>query len=139
MAKYNVTYGCGHKEEIVLWGKHEQRDYRIAQLEAHKCPGCRAAEANEDSSLPILTGSDKQISWAADIRRSLQPVFAELSAKIDAQAATSPERAAQSVPIRAAVEMMLSETRASKWIELRGSDWRGLAAITQKLAQGIKS
>lgn len=70
MAKYTITYACGCTEEMQLF------DYdiegKIEYLKTIKCPHCRAAEAKkeaEESGLIALKGSDKQISWANDIRR----------------------------------------------------------------------
>lgn len=60
--KYTVTYSCGHEEEIQLFGPNKDRERRIAAFESQECPACRAAKA------PELTGSAKQVAWAADIK-----------------------------------------------------------------------
>lgn len=71
MAQYTVNYRCGHSEKVALFGKYADRESRIKSLEAGDCPACRLAarlaKANS-TELPSLTGSDKQIVWAADIR-----------------------------------------------------------------------
>lgn len=47
------------------------RERQLAAIEARECPACRkrkAEQAAQQSGLPALTGSDKQIAWAYDIR-----------------------------------------------------------------------
>jgi hypothetical protein len=83
MAKYTITYSCGHTGEIQLFGKMDERDRKIAWLEREGlCPECykarkeqEHAEATEkakqetaDLDLPELTGSERQIAWAETIR-----------------------------------------------------------------------
>lgn len=84
MAKYQITYSCGHEGEIQLFGKMSERDRKIAWLEREGlCPECykakKAAEREEaakkaqsaakDMGLPCLSGSEKQIAWAETIRK----------------------------------------------------------------------
>ncbi len=76
-----------------------------------------------DTTLPTLTGSDKQIAWATDIRAAL---LAELDAAIAAALANpgfaklSPAAAAE---VQAALAAIAAEERApaaaSYWIERR--------------------
>jgi len=81
MAKYNVTYSCGHTETIQLYGNIEDRERKIKWLsENGLCPDCykkqKAAERavaiefikTECGILPTLEGSEKQVAWAEDIR-----------------------------------------------------------------------
>ena len=71
MAWYTINYTCGHTERVQLYGKHADRDRIIAAKERRACPECEAKQAQEQAAsdgLPALTGSDKQISWASDIR-----------------------------------------------------------------------
>lgn len=67
MAQYDIKYACGHEERIQLFGKDTERKRRISWLETMKCPECRAAE--DSQGLPKLTGSVRQVAWAASIRR----------------------------------------------------------------------
>ena len=74
MAKYTVTHTCGHTQEVNLFGKHTERDRRIAWLETQLCPECKRKQELENakaqaSGLPELTGSEKQIEWAMVIRQ----------------------------------------------------------------------
>ena len=71
MAWYTINYTCGHTERVQLYGAHKERYAKIERMEACNCPECEAKAAQERAAsdgLPALTGSDKQISWAADIR-----------------------------------------------------------------------
>lgn len=90
MAHYNIAYTCGHTGRVELYGKMTDRERTINQMQAHACPACMAKKANEDAAangLPLLTGSDKQIIWANDIRTQFLAIFRELEEK----AATAPE------------------------------------------------
>lgn len=72
MAKYTITYKCGHQEEVQLYGKESEREKKIAYYSTIDCPHCRAEQARkeaEEFGLPQLKGSMKQIGWADDIRR----------------------------------------------------------------------
>lgn len=74
MAKYTITHACGHTEEVNLFGKHADRERKIAYLESIECKDCwdaaQAAKAHE-AGLPDLTGSPKQIAWANGIRNRI--------------------------------------------------------------------
>lgn len=82
MAKYDVTFSCGHTEEIQLFGKTEERNKKIKYYEEHGlCSSCykkqqeekreRAYEEaleSQNVTLGTLEGSDKQIKWAETLR-----------------------------------------------------------------------
>lgn len=78
MAKYDVTYSCGHKGVVVLFGKIKDRDSKIRWMETSGyCPECYKAlkkaeteKANSEwSILPEIEGvSEKQISYAKKLR-----------------------------------------------------------------------
>ena len=71
MAWYTINYNCGHTERVQLYGAHKDRYAKIEAMERRACPECEAKAAQERAAsdgLPTLTGSDKQIGWAADIR-----------------------------------------------------------------------
>lgn len=74
MAKYTITHACGHTDEVNLFGKHAERERKIAYLESIDCRACwdaaQAAQAKE-AGLPDLTGSPKQIAWANGIRNRI--------------------------------------------------------------------
>jgi hypothetical protein len=80
MANYDVTYSCGHDGVIKLYGKHEDRTRKIEWMKDHQlCPKCAKKQQQvsflgelekHGLSVPELTGSEKQIAWADDIRRN---------------------------------------------------------------------
>ena len=74
MAKYEVTFSCGHTGTVELFGKIADREDKLRWYETSAvCPECYKAQQQAktdefNASLPALTGSEKQISWAKDIR-----------------------------------------------------------------------
>lgn len=96
-----INYTCGHSTEQQMYGKVSGREQLAASMGRRDCPACaahKAAEQAQASGLPALTGSDKQIAWAADIRERALRLLA-------------PERAQQLRP----------ETSAKWWIDNRNS------------------
>jgi hypothetical protein len=85
LAKYDVTYSCGHTDIIQLYGSTKDREWRLACEEEKLCPDCwkakleadrqkkneEAAEVNKATGLPPLEGSEKQVPWAETIRRDI--------------------------------------------------------------------
>lgn len=82
--KYEVTYACGHMEEVRLYGAVRDRDRKLEWLKTQLCHDCykkkvaaeraeKAAEAAKEAKengLPALTGTPKQVEWALRIRKS---------------------------------------------------------------------
>lgn len=75
MSKYEVTYSCGHKETMQLYGKEKDRQEKIEWYRTRLCPDCYQAyqaehikSKKEEYGLPALTGSPRQIAWAEKIR-----------------------------------------------------------------------
>ena len=75
MAKYNVTYKCGHEDRVELFGKMSVREWRLEQMAGELCPECqkkaemeRLKKQEEEDGLPSLTPSRKQIAWAMKLR-----------------------------------------------------------------------
>ncbi len=78
--KYDVTYSCGHVGRIDLIGKQKDRDWKLKYTQEQPCSECRAKklleqgkEAQrvnvEEEGMRPLTGSEKQVNWAEQIRR----------------------------------------------------------------------
>ena len=70
-----VTYRCGHEGEIEVYGKADKRNYVVSMKERDICPDCYKKQQQEitiketkESGFPELNGSEKQISWANQIR-----------------------------------------------------------------------
>lgn len=78
MAWYDITYECGHTTRKQLYGKMSDRDRTVEWYKTIKCPECEAkaqAEKAEADGLPQLTGSEKQIAWAIQIRNKAIEMF----------------------------------------------------------------
>lgn len=84
MAKYTVTFSCGHTEVRELLGKTSTRENTIKYWEQSGiCSECykkqqsrkNEAIANELRELPELTGTEKQVSWALKIRAEKYQMF----------------------------------------------------------------
>lgn len=81
MAKYNVTYKCGHEERIELYGKHEERYRRLDYLATIDCPACQLAAKVAKAREIGLTGTDRQVAWAYDIRHTAADLYTTLIGK----------------------------------------------------------
>lgn len=79
MAKYDVTYSCGHTDTVQLYGKNEERERKLKWMENSLCPECykkwkcednkqKAKEILGNIELPNLTGTEKQIAYAESLR-----------------------------------------------------------------------
>lgn len=67
-----IVYTCGHQDVVDLYGSNNEREKKIAYYASIDCPECRkavAAEAAKQAGLPELTGTAKQVAWAATIRK----------------------------------------------------------------------
>lgn len=110
MAKYTITYKCGHTEEVKLFGSYAERERIINNYKACDCPDCRAKAAAQEATAKgyaELTGSAKQISWASDIRANF---FAEIE-KI------APTIGRNKDLFDKVVNEIKTETSASWWID----------------------
>ena len=75
MAKYLITYKCGHEVERQLFGKISDRENYISWAQEQLCPACQR-KIHHDEALadavakgyPELEGSEKQVAWAMDLR-----------------------------------------------------------------------
>lgn len=78
MAKETITFSCGHDCVVELFGRSADRKRRAEWMASDICPDCAAknrkekaeqlaAEAEADG-LPKLTGTEKQIVWAEQLR-----------------------------------------------------------------------
>ena len=84
MAKYLITHICGHEEKQQIFGTntHGERQRKADWLASTLCSTCYKAERDAQrkaeiaeteaaNALPELVGSEKQISWAKDIRQKM--------------------------------------------------------------------
>jgi len=113
MAKYDVTYTCGHTETVELFGKTSERERKIAWMEQNcVCPTCYKEKQQKEAAafdLPELTGTPKQISWAETLRNG---VFEKLEFEKLARGKN---------PTDEFVDWLKSQTESRFWIDNRGA------------------
>ncbi len=81
MAYYEITRACGHVEDVNITGTnvHGEREQRARWLATQDCSGCYRARREDErvrvadewlgtSTLPPLSGSERQVEWAERIR-----------------------------------------------------------------------
>lgn len=124
MAKYTIQFACGHSDEKQLYGSTSERDsYRAWAAREGECATCRtkakdlACEAIEaEHEMPELTGSDKQIAWARQIRADKIAAIADLNAK--GRARCPAEKHAQFDEMaRRVMAALYAKTEAKWWID----------------------
>lgn len=114
MAKYIITYKCGHTATVQLYGKHAERQRKIAWYATIDCPDCQAEynrKKAEESGLPQLTGSEKQIAWANRLRNDSLAI-------LDAQISKLPEPN-KSTATGLRNQWLQNETMSTYWIDRR--------------------
>lgn len=128
MAKYTITHTCGHQKVYQIVGAIADRDRKVAWLESQDCPECRkaaekaAAESAAEKSpfaeiaTAELTGSEKQIAWAKDIRNK---VISELPSIIPAAIYAETN------------QVFASKTEAKWWIDNRNLTIKDLVRIIE--------
>ena len=152
MAKYYIEHTCGHSETVELFGKTSEREHRIEWLESNPCTECwkkeRKAEAEAKEAKTIeaikqklgenaynafadlsksanegeLKGSDKQISWAEDIKaKFVHQAIEELQGVVPRlyTEATEQQKTATVNRINALAEVVRTQDSAAWWIENR--------------------
>lgn len=144
MAWQYPTHSCGHTgERYQAYGHHSGRERELERIESHPCPSCRAAEAQEQGKaggLPALTGSDKQIAWAGDIRAGMVRAGEQLLTELRSAPASGDgeEKKARAVgAAEGALVEMRGHTDARWWIDhrneavVREAARRALLDVTQ--------
>ncbi len=133
MAQYTIERACGHTERVNICGPGKDRNRR-AEYEATKlCRECyrarlqverdaaaaQAADAAAETGLPELTGSERQIKWALQIR-------AEIIAELDGyrvQLDNAPDQDQRELAENI-MDWIAGQTSASWWIDNRGKSGR---------------
>jgi hypothetical protein len=134
MALYEIQRICGHTEEVQIYGTdvRGQRKQRAAYLATLPCGDCkrvqqqtqrdelaaRATAVAAGQGWPALTGTERQVPWAQDIRAT---ILARLAEQIT-------DEATLAVYATAA----LRQTAAGWWI-----DRRGLATPVRNLLDAV--
>ncbi len=148
-----VTRNCGHQEWVRSNAPLRERDTVTARESRKLCAECYAAQRQQEAtqraaqaqqaaqaqSLPQLTGSDKQVAWASDIRQQMLDATADLRRQAQ-EAVAHPERDPHgTAPVVLAVldEIVSTRTEARWWIDNRNADWVQLvfAAAKQRITQ----
>lgn len=142
--KQTIKHSCGHETTQQFYGKHSEREWKIANAENSPCWECekkhRAEEATEaNKGLVALTGSEKQIAWAEQIRQIMlknEVSFNDIAYAIDDLPAEEKTKItdhfvaigqpATKASVETAREAFKNEASAKFWIENR-----------QELASGL--
>lgn len=144
MAKYDWKYACGHWGETQLFGKHVDRDAWLNRARERLCNICQGKAALADprsADLPSLTGTGKQIAWAAQIRLravcKIADYWAPLAAHIDAARTAgtlTPLQAGWADLIEQRIAQIRSTTEAQWWINHRDDSTTGLIRTPEIVA-----
>lgn len=134
MAKYTVTYKCGHTRTVELFGRESERDRKIAWYkEFCSCPECYAAEqaAKREAeaqkyALPELVGTEKQVAWAEKIRSKFIETRDE-QAKYNEKLYETPNVPKEQIEQHKRLfadfcKEYFGETKASVWIDRENAD-----------------
>lgn len=133
---------CGHQAVEQLYGPGAERTRKAAWLATQPCLTCSrqtatvtATTAAVAAGLPALTGSEKQVEWAARIRVALLAEIKQVRASLDARAAKHPGPAADEVLAVAdkAIAALESKSEARFWIDSR--DLGGMAVLKAEMAR----
>lgn len=121
MAKYEVTYACGHTRTVNLFGKSADRERKLQWLATINCPDCeKAAEQQEAEAIEArlqlseLTGSPKQIAWAREIRKEAIRVIER-----QLELAKADDRKADMLFLPDILRAICAHEEAAWWIENR--------------------
>lgn len=163
MAKYDVTYICGHSDTIQLYGPGRDREWKLAREESKLCPECykkhldeerarqnaEAAEANQAAGLPALEGTEKQIAWAESIRFNIQNKFKELIKALRSHLEHSAGEGSEDSEwgrtkrriekYEKSMKLILQRSSAHWWIDNRDQDLRVLIETELKEAEKAES
>ncbi len=154
MAKYDVTYRCGHSARVELFGAHKERESKLDWMRGTLCPECyraqkeaerqqvnaQAATANAAAGLPALVGTEKQVAWAESIRRTALAEAAKVRAldRTKVAASIDPRQIEVATAYLAAYDGAMStlktESSAKWWIDNREeTDYMVRAAVDKAM------
>lgn len=137
--KTAIEHACGHTQTTDLLGTnaHGERDRKAEWLATQLCPACARTQRDEthkqqaedatrtatESGWPTLTGSEKQIAWAEQIRVT---AVADMEKRLTARLAADVAEKALAYWTRAA----LRQTDASWWIDNRARILPSINSLT---------
>ena len=127
MAKYTITYKCGHTGTVDIVGTnaHGERERKAEWYGNQLCADCykleRAAESEKASAgYPELIGSEKQVAWAKTIRADMIKRYAReieaAKAHLDmTKSILTNDAAPQNVKATAKTIINILESNEAKW------------------------
>lgn len=145
MAWHPGTYSCGHTGRVQITGPVKDRQWRASRIFSELCPECKqeklhadrqeaarsAAERAEEMELPQLVGSEKQVSWALQIRQKFiedSKEHIERAAENFRRVSSLPEQELEQEIEKSQAEykklieqILANSTSASWWIDRRHS------------------
>ena len=138
MAQYNIHHTCGHEETVQIYGTnvHGERQRKAEWLESKPCRDCeRKAMRDENlAGAAKLEGSEKQVSWANDLRAKAIGDIKTKLAKIDTQYIAAPQewKDAQRKAGEEIITALLAETSAKTIIDNRDNFVSHYGAVAQQ-------
>ena len=115
--KCKVTYSCGHQGQVEVFGRSKDRESKLNWYKNKAvCPACYKAQkeaeiAKASEGLAQLTGTEKQVKWATQIR-------AEFVSKVKATIPSTAEGQKAAELLIAAVN---EKSEAKWWIDNRAN------------------
>ena len=137
MAQYYIHHTCGHEETVQIYGTnvHGERQRKAEWLESKPCRDCERKALREENltGAAELTGSDKQINWANDLRAKAIAEAKQLLAKLEANTKV-PQETKDTLRTNGenAIKAMLAETSAKEIIEHRDNLVRHYNEVAQQ-------
>lgn len=139
MAWYEGEYSCGHEGRINIIGPGKDREWKKERAFSGVCPECykkwleeerqktnlEAAEKSAEMELPELTGSEKQVAWANELRLRIFENLTEYLKKLEKYMIKNsiefaPNTDITSKELHNAFDwFMISKTEAKYWIGIR--------------------
>ena len=139
MSWYYGTYSCGHEGRVGINGPTKDRQRKADLRFSGLCPECykkeqeekrakenaEAAEKSAEMELPELTGTEKQVSWANNIRLKIIENLTEYLNKLEKYMVKNGLEFAPNTEItieelhNAFDWFMISKTEARYWIDIR--------------------
>lgn len=81
MGTYRAVHACGHEVNVEVRGRTADVEQRLVDIAQTECADCKRAHEDERlrqqemalglGELPALSGSDKQVSWARQLRMTM--------------------------------------------------------------------
>lgn len=136
MAQCHIIHTCGHEETVQIYGTnvHGERTRKAEWLESKPCRECEREALRETTigGAAELTGSDKQVAWANDLRAKAIDKARKLLAKLEADTRVSQaDKDTWRTNGENAIKAMLAETSAREIIDHRDDLVRHYNKIAQ--------